>query len=161
MMVYFPPEVPCVSAQEIQRQFIKKVHDIMVFDRDDFPVIVGRVTAIKRFTDEQRIYYFRQAQGWAEYVLVVSKSQIELWKSCTEESVATFDTKTALEPYNNGRNSFEKLNHDSIENLTLYWLNDVISHWKDDNVPYKEEFKKLGLVERLKYGIAHRNLKNE
>jgi hypothetical protein len=134
---------------------IQKKYDLMVLDKDDFPVIAARVTGINRFTDEQRVYYFQQAQGWAEYVLVVSRSQIELWNSYTEESVATFDTATALEPYSKGWASIEKLSRDGLEGFTLCWLDQVIFSINDD-VPYKAKLKQLGIVEKLKYGIVRR-----
>jgi hypothetical protein len=136
---------------------IQKKYDLMVLDKDDFPVIAARVTGINRFTDEQRVYYFQQAQGWAEYVLVVSRSQIELWNSYTKESVATFDTATALEPYNQKWEHIEKLSRFGLMCLTDYWLNKIISQ-NNAQAPYKEELKKLGLVEKLKYGLVQRNL---
>ncbi|MBI1922948.1 hypothetical protein HYR99_01725, partial [Candidatus Poribacteria bacterium] len=82
----------------------------------------------------------------------------ELWDSHTEKPIAMFDTATALEPYNISGKPVEKLSHDSLESLTVSWLSHIIFHWTGKEVPYKEELTKLGVVEKLKYGIAERNL---
>ena len=121
-----------------------------------------RVIRVGEFTDERRIYYFQQAQGYAkrlnaDYVLVVSPFQMELWDSHTEIPIVTFDTATALGPYSLNWGPVEKLSHHGLESLTHHWLNQMISHWTGNEVPYKEELKKLGVVEKLKYGLVQRN----
>jgi hypothetical protein len=142
---------------------VKKKYDFVVLDTEDFPVIFGRVARVDGFTDERRLFYFQQAQGYAkrlnaDYVLVVSPFQMELWDSKTEKPIARFDTATVLEPYNKGwKQPVEKLSHDRLEGLTMCWLDEIISHWTGNEVPYKEELTKLGVVEKLKHGIVERN----
>ncbi|MBI1923833.1 hypothetical protein HYR99_06240 [Candidatus Poribacteria bacterium] len=140
---------------------IKKQYDLMVLDKEDFPVIFVRVIRVDRFTDERRIFYFQQAHGYAkrlnaDYVLVVSPFQMELWDSHTEKPVAMFDTATAFEPYSERWGPAEKLSRHGLESLTHLWLDRIIFWPNDDEVPYKEELRKLGVVEKLKYGIVRR-----
>ncbi len=141
---------------------VKKKYDFVVLDTEDFPVIFGRVARVDGFTDERRLFYFQQAQGYAkrlnaDYVLVVSPFQMELWDSHTEKPIAMFDTATALGPYNKGEKPVEKLSHDRLQGLTEHWLSLIIFHWTGNEVPYKEELTKLGVVEKLKHGIVERN----
>lgn len=140
---------------------VPKKYDLMVLDKEDFPVMFVRVIRVDGFTDERRIFYFQQAQGYAkrlnaDYVLVVSPFQMELWDSQTEKPIAMFDTATALGPYSHNWGPVEKLSHDSLEDLTLSWLDQVIYQWTGNEVPYKEKLKQLGVVEKLKYGIVRR-----
>ena len=140
---------------------VKKHYDLMVLDREDFPVMFVRVIRVDKFTDERRIHYFQQAQGYAkrlnaDYVLVVSPFQMELWDSHTEKPITMFDTATALGPYSDGWGPVEKLSHHGLESLTHSWLNNVLFHWTGNEVPYKEELSKLGVVEKLKYGLIQR-----
>jgi hypothetical protein len=140
---------------------VPKKYDLMVLDKEDFPVMFVRVIRVDGFTDERRIYYFQQAQGYAkrlnaDYVLVMSPFQMELWDSKTEKPIAMFDTATALGPYSHNWGPIEKLSHDGLESLTMSWLDRIIFWPNDDEVPYKEELKKLGMVEKLKYGIVRR-----
>jgi len=121
---------------------VKKKYDLMVLDKEDFPVIFVRVIRVDRFTDERRLFYFQQAQGYAkrlnaDYVLVVSPFQMELWDSQTEKPIVMFDTATALGPYSQNGGPVEKLSHDSLEDLTLSWLDPVIYQWTGNEVPYK------------------------
>ncbi len=141
---------------------VQKKYNLMVLDKEDFPVMFVRVIRVDGFTDERRIYYFQQAQGYAkrlnaDYVLVVSPFRMELWDSHTEKPIATFDTATALGPYSHNWGPVEKLSHHGLECLTDYWLSQIIFSLNDDQVPYKEELRKLGVVEKLKYGIVQRN----
>ncbi len=45
---------------------IKKQYDLMVLDKEDFPVIFVRVIRVDRSTDERRIFYFQQAHEYAK-----------------------------------------------------------------------------------------------
>ena len=141
---------------------VPKKYDLRVLDKEDFPVMFVRVIRVDRFTDERRIHYFQQAQGYAkrlnaDYVLVVSPFQMELWDSPTEQPIAMFDTAATLGPYSQKWGPVEKLSHHGLECLTHYWLNQIIFSLNEEQVPYKEELKKLGVVEKLKYGLVERN----
>jgi len=132
----------------------KKYCDIVVLDKEDFPVLVVKVVRVRPFDEEARFFYYQEANKYAkrvgaEYVLIVAPSKMELRNSSNGEVLAEFDTATALHPYINKEFTVEKSSKDYIKGLVMLWLDNLVYPWKKTVPPYKEELKALGILERL------------
>lgn len=133
---------------------MSKYCDLVVLDKEDFPILAVKVIRVRPFDEETRFFYYQEANKYAkrvgaEYVLVVAPSKMELRKSSNGEVLAEFDTATALQPYIHEEFTLEKVSKDYIKALVMFWLDSLVYPRKNAEVPYKEELKALGILERL------------
>jgi len=131
-----------------------KYWDIMVFDKEDLPVLVAKVIKVKPFNKERQLFYYQRVHKYAKrigvgYVLIVAPSKIQLWNPSNDEVLAEFDTAIALCPYIRKESTVEKVSKDYLKGLVMLWLDDLILSWKEEEAPYKEELKALGILEQL------------
>ena len=131
-----------------------KYCDIMVFDKEDLPVLVARVIRVRPFDESRGLFYYQQVQKYAkrigvEYVLIVAPSKMQLWNSSNGGISAEFDTTTALRPYIGKEFTVKEASKDYLKGLVTLWLDDLIFPWKEAEAPYKEELKALGILEQL------------
>ncbi len=131
-----------------------KYCDLVVLDKEDFPILAVKVVRVRPFDEERRFFYYQEANKYAkrvgaEYVLVVAPSKMELRNSSDGEVLAEFDTATALQPYIHEEFTLGKTSKDYIKVLVMLWLNNLVYPRKNAEVPYKEELKALGILERF------------
>lgn len=132
----------------------KSSYDIVVFDKEDFPVLVAKVIRVKNFDEETRLFYYHEANQYAKrigayYVLVASPSKMELRKSSNGEKLAEFDTASALAPYIGKEFTVQGVSKHYLKGSVMLWLDDLIYPWKKTEAPYKKELKALGILEQL------------
>ena len=131
-----------------------KYFDIMVFDKEDLPVLVANVIRVRSLDKSTGLFYYQEIQKYAkrigvEYVLIVAPSKMELWHSSNGDILAEFDTSTALGPYIGKEFTVGKVSKDYLKGLVMLWLDDLIFPWKEMEAPYKKQLKALGVLEQL------------
>lgn len=139
-------------------------YDIVVFDKEDWAVLVVKVIRVKNFDEETKLFYYQEANKYAErmgadYVLVAAPSKMELRRSSSGKVLTEFDTVTALAPYIGKEFTLEEVSHHYLEGLVMLWLDDLIYPWKETEAPYKEELERLDILKRLEKGQVETEVK--
>lgn len=134
-----------------------KYCDIIVFDKEDLPVLVAKVIKVQPFDESTGLFYYQQIHKYAkrigvEYVLIVVPSKIELWNSSNGKILAEFDTATALRPYIGKEFTVEKVSKDYLKISVVLWLDNLIYPWKETEAPYKKELAMLGVLKQIEKG---------
>lgn len=141
-----------------------KYWDIMVFDKEDLPVLVAKVIKVKPFNKERQLFYYQQVHKYAkrigvEYVLIVAPSKMQLWDTSKEEILAEFDTAIALRPYIMKETTVERASKPYLRGLVIFWLDNLIYSWKKTEAPYKEELEALGVLKSIEKGYVEFGVK--
>lgn len=131
-------------------------YDIVVFDKEDWAVLVVKVIRVKNFDEETKLFYYQEANKYAErmgadYVLVAAPSKMELRRSSSGKVLTEFDTVTALAPYIGEEFTVKEVSKHYLKVSIMLWLDDLIYPWKETEAPYKKELKSLGILEQLEY----------
>ena len=141
-----------------------KFCDIMVFDKEDLPVLVAEVIKIRPFDKSTGLFYYQRVQKYAkrigvEYVLIVAPGKMQLWNSSNGEIFAEFDTATALGPYIGEEFTVEKVSKHYLKISVMFWLENLIYPWKKMEAPYKEELEALGVLKKIEKGYVEIKVK--
>ncbi len=131
--------------------------DIMVFDKEDLPVLVAKVIRVRPFDKSRGLFYYQQIHKYAkrigiEYVLIVAPSKIQLWNSSNEDILVEFDTATALRPYIGEEFTVEKVSKHYLKFSVIFWLENLMHPWKETEAPCKEELEALGVLKLIENG---------
>ncbi|MBC8230902.1 hypothetical protein H8E77_15230 [bacterium] len=134
-----------------------KHFDIMVFDKEDLPVLVANVIRVHPFDKSRGLFYYQEVNKYAkrigvEYVLIVAPSKMQLWSLSNDDILAEFDTATALAPYIGKEFTVEKVSKHYLKISVLIWLDNLVYPWKKSEVPCQEELEALGVLEQIEKG---------
>jgi hypothetical protein len=141
-----------------------KYFDIMVFDKDDLPILVAKVIKVRSLDKSTGLFYYQEVNKYAkrigvEYVLIAAPDKMQLWNSSNEDILAELDTATALAPYIGKEFIVEKVSKHYLKFSVLFWLENLIYPWKKAEAPYKEELEALGVLKQIENGQVETEVK--
>ena len=141
-----------------------KHFDIMVFDKEDLPVLVANVIRVRPFDKSRGLFYYQEENKYAkrigiEYMLIVAPSKMQLWNLSNDDILAEFDTATAFAPYIGEGFTVEKISKHYLKGLVIFWLENLIYSWKKTEAPYKEELEALGVLKQIEKGLVETEVK--
>lgn len=130
--------------------------DILVFDRNDDPVMLVEIKARTQessFDREQMTQYLRETVETIPYAMLVTLNTIQIfsWNGSSFSELFLTSTAEALSFYEPDF-SHKTIYEYYLTALVESWLRDIAYHWKSETPPLLEELRAIGLAERLHNG---------